>query len=1114
MEETHGDEDVSPPASPWALERMLQAQQLESPHQSPDLPTARFQESPRDWQSQHWQSESRQPGPGPVLKESLQHMSQPHAVREPAITLADAAADFDLILTLPLPEAKLVVENELAPATPPLRRSATTSAHRSASTESEAHLLKGLQLSRNPGEKMTTTWLIDELQRRIEAAGLICMVLKLLPKPDAIQERAGQHEVESGHMVTLVCIGAAKVLGEAAATPHNAQHIRMTNARTQATPVHTLPQPARLPPSQPPRGSLPPPARLPPPSVIARAPPPTPMTTVRAPPTPPSPPSPPSPACSPPQTPPPPHPNSTRTRGLSRKSLLECGERFPRLEEEAEGMKLPTVGIVGGVLGPHSRFRRSAAHRFPPFNSKLRQRLLEQILQTPMGSSNANDRPHYHPAQTPALLQSTPPPFRPAQPQSQSGHPRGGAGLDLNELLASGRVREVIHVHDQDEKEQLKHNLVYGVAGVCPLRPLTLESLFAYSGANVAFYFTYLSAYTRSLHLPALLGALLWVFDVTHFDAAVAAQQNATHVAREAAREAAADLANASTWACDDTALLEDLQFEASASTARAYGDAAFVRLTCTALLALVLVLWSACFAEYWKRRQAMLGRAWGTVGDDAPPPMANPHFRGKPGKGVYRKGLWVPLDDAAASTLLRRSSLASHLVRDELPTNFWFSSKVRQRRQVISACLLVLLALACLGSIFLMQLFAAYMRDVTIFVGSTDVSSTLVSLANACVIGTFNVAWRKIALALAAWENYHLHKGYMEHLTYKLFLFQCINCYFSLFFLAFLKPYGVRLFGVDTGKCDVVPPPGGRSCADEVRSLLASLLVMNMLVGQVVEVATVVGKGILKHLVAQLKEVFVQRGQQLWRQASGRLGHEALAAAKELAAARAAEEARAAKKAAEEPTFARLVAEYERPCLKSIEQGLGPTFLEFNEIALQYGFVLFFSVALPVAPLLALANNLIEVRSDALKMIYVTRRVRADDSATGIGPWESALKLLSYVGIVVNLLYLGITTDFFDQLAHHLPPLRLSGARVAALVVAEHFLLLLKVVVDWLIPDVSDTARVRMEREEYLDEQREKLEAQKQAEAEGSLNFARAEAAAAPTRRKATRPPREVYRL
>ena len=61
------------------------------------------------------------------------------------------------------------------------------------------------------------------------------------------------------------------------------------------------------------------------------------------------------------------------------------------------------------------------------------------------------------------------------------------------------------------------------------------------------------------------------------------------------------------------------------------------------------------------------------------------------------------------------------------------------------------------------------------------------------------------------------------------------------------------------------------------------------------------------------------------------------------------------------------------------------------------------------IAPLLALCNNLVEVRSDALKMIYITRRVPADDSATGIGPWQTALKLLSYAGIVVNLLYLGL---------------------------------------------------------------------------------------------------------
>jgi anoctamin-8 len=153
-----------------------------------------------------------------------------------------------------------------------------------------------------------------------------------------------------------------------------------------------------------------------------------------------------------------------------------------------------------------------------------------------------------------------------------------------------------------------------------------------------------------------------------------------------------------------------------------------------------------------------------------------------------------------------------------------------------------------------------------------------------------------------------------------------------------------------------------------------------------------------------------------------------------------------------------------------------------------QYGFVLFFSAALPIAPLLALANNLVEVRSDALKMIYVTRRVPADDSASGIGPWQNALKLLSFAGIVVNLLYLGITTDFFEQLSHHVPSMRQSGPRVGALIAAEHILLLLRVVVDWLVPDVPDSVRIEMEREEFIDERREKVETEGTTQATGGV--------------------------
>ena len=73
------------------------------------------------------------------------------------------------------------------------------------------------------------------------------------------------------------------------------------------------------------------------------------------------------------------------------------------------------------------------------------------------------------------------------------------------------------------------------------------------------------------------------------------------------------------------------------------------------------------------------------------------------------------------------------------------------------------------------------------------------------------------------------------------------------------------------------------------------------------------------------------------------------------------------------------------------------------------------FSIALPLAPLLALANNLIEVRTDALKLLFVARRIPAE-GACNIGPWRHAIKFISFAAIVVNLGYLVVTTDFFEQ--------------------------------------------------------------------------------------------------
>lgn len=42
----------------------------------------------------------------------------------------------------------------------------------------------------------------------------------------------------------------------------------------------------------------------------------------------------------------------------------------------------------------------------------------------------------------------------------------------------------------------------------------------------------------------------------------------------------------------------------------------------------------------------------------------------------------------------------------------------------------------------------------------------------------------------------------------------------------------------------------------------------------------------------------------------------------------------------------------------------------------IQYGFTTVFVAAFPLAPLLALFNNLVEIRLDAIKMVQVQRRL------------------------------------------------------------------------------------------------------------------------------------------
>ncbi|KAJ3335388.1 hypothetical protein HDU93_005650 [Gonapodya sp. JEL0774] len=93
-------------------------------------------------------------------------------------------------------------------------------------------------------------------------------------------------------------------------------------------------------------------------------------------------------------------------------------------------------------------------------------------------------------------------------------------------------------------------------------------------------------------------------------------------------------------------------------------------------------------------------------------------------------------------------------------------------------------------------------------------------------------------------------------------------------------------------------------------------------------------------------------------------------------------------------------------PLLDQIKREIGWTsyddFADYSEMVVQFGNVVLFSIVFPLAPMFALANNLIELRSDAFKFAYSMRRPVPSRAADFRG-WEDAMSVLTWLASVVN---------------------------------------------------------------------------------------------------------------
>jgi hypothetical protein len=301
----------------------------------------------------------------------------------------------------------------------------------------------------------------------------------------------------------------------------------------------------------------------------------------------------------------------------------------------------------------------------------------------------------------------------------------------------------------------------------------------------------------------------------------------------------------------------------------------------------------------------------------------------------------------------------------------------------------------------------------------SSGGASVVGALINVAVIQFFNFVYGSVGRYLNEFENHRTDTDYENALIAKSFLFKFVNSYNSLFYIAFFKNIGAG---------DTCNPDGLNKSFPCLEQLAIQLVI--------VFGSMIVINNTLEIFVPWLKGIFASKKEQ--------------------------------GDSTEHKTWPEK--QFELNKYESV-------FDDFDELTIQFGFVYLFVVAMPLTPLMAFVNNILEAYVDSSKLLKLNRRPEPR-GAYDIGTWHSILNVVSWVGIVTNIgicvLYTnelrewaGFTAQTISTSSTYNP----SAVLTLALVFfgAEHVLAILKFAVQYFLPDEPSWVNAHIARQEYL---------------------------------------------
>ncbi|KAJ6667108.1 hypothetical protein lerEdw1_017086 [Lerista edwardsae] len=422
------------------------------------------------------------------------------------------------------------------------------------------------------------------------------------------------------------------------------------------------------------------------------------------------------------------------------------------------------------------------------------------------------------------------------------------------------------------------------------------------------------------------------------------------------------------------------------------------------------------------------------------------------------------------------------YLIEDK---NTFFSPSVRNRiiSLIIASMIAVIVYRLAVYAAFASIMETKSLQPIQNLLTPQLATSLTASCLNFVIIMILNFFYERIAVWITDMEIPRTHLEYENRLTMKMFLFQFVNYYSSCFYVAFFKgkfvgypsSYTYMFNRWRNEECD----PAG--CLIELTTQL-----------------TIIMAG--KQIWGNIQEAIVPWIWNWWGRRKARNNPENV--------------------------YSRWEQDHDL-------QNFGPLglFYEYLEMVIQFGFITLFVASFPLAPLLALMNNILEIRVDSWKLTTQFRRPVAA-KAHSIGIWQEILNGLAILSVVTNAFIVAFTSDMIPRLvyfyayntdsnspmsgyinnslsifnisdfpsenvspekaspenvttcryrdyryppdhekkyAHTMQFWHILAAKMAFIIIMEHVVFIVKFFVAWLIPDVPAEVKAKIKREKYL---------------------------------------------